>query len=86
MLAPRGEAILHFLDTADWRRSLGQPACPQDLPYPGYRAVVTCFCSEEDIRSWLRQAGLRLSSLIMLAQPAFEGERRNWLAYCVRSD
>jgi SAM-dependent methyltransferase len=84
VLRPGGEAILHFLDIDDWRHTLGAATHPADLPQPGYKAVVACFCSADAIRELLAPAGLTLVSLELVTQEHEAGELRNWLAVCTR--
>jgi SAM-dependent methyltransferase len=82
LLLPGGKAVLHFLDREDWRRTLAREIPPEQAPVPGYRAVVTCFCSQGQIREWVAGARLRLVSLELKTSPSEKGQQRNWLAYC----
>lgn len=84
VLRPGGEAILHFLDIDDWRRTLGTTTPPSDLPHPSYKAVVACFCSADAIREFLASAALTLVSLELVIQEHKAGELRNWLAVGTR--
>jgi ubiquinone/menaquinone biosynthesis C-methylase UbiE len=79
-----GEAILHFLDSGDWRKRLGEQLLDEDIPKPSYRAVVTCFCSEEEIRKMIENAGLIIKRDFQKVQEDEEGERREWFFHCVR--
>lgn len=82
VLLPRGKAVLHFLDLKDWRHTLAKEIPPEQAPIPGYRSVVTCFCSQEKIQEWIAQAGLRLTKIELRTSSSEAGEQRNWLAYC----
>jgi len=82
VLLPRGKAVLHFLDLEDWRHTLAKEIPPEQAPIPSYRAVVTCFCSQEKIQQWITQAGLRFTELELKTSSSEAGEQRNWLAYC----
>jgi SAM-dependent methyltransferase len=82
LLHPGGRAVLHFLDLEDWRRTLAQEIPPGQAPVPGYRAVVTCFCSQETLRAWIERAGLHLDRLELRTSSRDRGEQRNWLAHC----
>ena len=82
VLCPGGEAILHFLDIEDWRRSLGKEVDPGQVPVPSHQALVTCFCSRQAIEEWLEQAGLDLLSLALRTSASEAGEQRDWLAQC----
>jgi SAM-dependent methyltransferase len=84
VLCPGGKAILHFLDVADWRRSLGREIPPEQAPVPSYRAVVTAFCSRPVIQNWISDAGLRLESMELRTTKSEAGEQYNWLAQCRR--
>ncbi len=84
VLLPKGTAILHFLDLEDWRRTLAEHIQPEQVPYPGYQAVVTCFCSPEKVGEWIAQAGLMLEKLELRSNVTDRGEQRNWLAYCTK--
>lgn len=84
VLLPGGKAVLHFLDLEDWRRTLGKPIQPAQAPVPSYQAVVTCFCSQEQIRDWISQAGLSLVALALQTNLTEAGQQRNWLAHCTR--
>jgi ubiquinone/menaquinone biosynthesis C-methylase UbiE len=86
VLRPAGEALLHFLDIEDWRRSLGKEVDPDQVPVPSYQAVVTCFCSPPVIEKWLKEAGLNLLSLDLRASESEAGQQRNWLAQCRAAD
>jgi SAM-dependent methyltransferase len=86
VLRPVGEALLHFLDIEDWRRSLGKEVDPGRVPVPSYQAVVTCFCSRQVIEEWLEEAGLTLLSLELRTSEGEAGQQRNWLAQCRKSD
>lgn len=80
VLRPGGEAILHFLDSEDWRRTLGRPTAPENIPALGHRAVFTCFCSRDEIKNYLRGAGLKLKSLELRSRQSEQGEMRDWIA------
>lgn len=80
VLRPGGEALLHFLDTDDWRRSLGKKTDPDQAPVPGHQALVTCFCSRRAVEEWLEQAGLDLLSLELRISVSEAGQQRDWLA------
>jgi ubiquinone/menaquinone biosynthesis C-methylase UbiE len=82
VLLLRGKAVLHFLDIEDWRHTLAKEIPPEQAPIPSYRAVVTCFCSQENIQEWIAQAGLQLITLELKISSSEAGEQRNWLAYC----
>jgi ubiquinone/menaquinone biosynthesis C-methylase UbiE len=86
VLRPEGEALLHFLDIEDWRRSLGKEVDPDQVPVPSFRAVVTCFCPRQVIEEWLEEAGLNLLSLELRTSESEAGQQRNWLAQCRKSD
>jgi hypothetical protein len=86
VLRPEGEALLHFLDIEDWRRSLGKEIDPDQAPVPSFRAVVTCFCSRQVIEEWLEEVGLGLLSLELRTSASEAGQQRNWLAQCRKSD
>jgi len=86
VLRPGGEAILHFLDIEDWRRSLGREVDPDQVPVPSHQALVTCFCSRQAIEKWLDQAGLDLLSLELRTSASEAGQQRDWLAQCHKSD
>jgi len=86
VLRPEGEALLHFLDIEDWRRSLGQEIDPDRAPVPSFQAVVTCFCSRQVIEEWLEEAGLGLLSPELRTSASEAGQQRNWLAQCRKSD
>jgi len=82
VLRPDGEALLHFLDVQDWRRSLGKQIRPEQAPVPSYQAVVTCFCSRQAIQAWVEEAELELVSLELRTSTGEAGQQRNWLAWC----
>lgn len=82
VLRPDGEALLHFLDIQDWRRSLGSQIRPEQAPVPSRQAVVTCFCSRRTIQEWVKEAGLELASLELRTSASEAGQQRNWLAWC----
>jgi SAM-dependent methyltransferase len=84
LLLPGGNAILHFLDLDDWRHTLAKEVQPEQAPFPSYRAVVTCFCSQERIREWINEAGLNLTKLELKTSSSDAGQQRNWLAHCER--
>jgi SAM-dependent methyltransferase len=84
VLAPGGEAILHFLDLGDWRLSLGIQTPPERVPSPAYHALVTCFATQDTICDWLLEADLRLDRMELDVQQAEPGERRSWIAYVRR--
>lgn len=86
VLRPGGEALLHFLDIEDWRRSLGKEVEPDQVPVPSHQAVVTCFCSRQAIEEWLVQAGLDLLSLELRRSASEAGQQLDWLARCCKSD
>jgi ubiquinone/menaquinone biosynthesis C-methylase UbiE len=79
-----GEAILHFLDLDDWRRKLGKQIRIDDIPMPSYQAVVTCFCSEDVIRTTIHTSGITVQNSVLKTQYDEEGERRDWFFHCVR--
>jgi ubiquinone/menaquinone biosynthesis C-methylase UbiE len=79
-----GEAILHFLDHGDWRQKLGKRRRKDEIPMPSYRAVVTCFCSEDRIRRIIKASGLTIQDSFEKVQIDDEGERRDWFFHCVR--
>jgi len=72
------------LDADDWRRALAQEIRSEEAPWPAYRAVVTCFASEEAIRLWLEAAGLEIVSLEPRTSASEAGEQRNWIVTCRR--
>jgi len=80
VLQPGGEAVLHFLDIDDWRRSLALSIQSEDAPVPSFRAVVTCFCSEDEIRRLITGAGLKIVTMEMITSSGERGEQRNWFA------
>jgi SAM-dependent methyltransferase len=82
ILRPDGEALLHFLDVEDWRRSLGKEIRPEQAPVPSYQAVVSCFCSRQMIQDWIEKAGLKLVSLELRTSASEAGQQRDWLAQC----
>ncbi|HVM71607.1 MAG TPA: methyltransferase domain-containing protein [Anaerolineales bacterium] len=82
VLKPGGEAILHFLDRDDWRHTLAKEIPPEQAPVPGYRAVVTCFCSQEIIQEWIAQAGLTITKMELRTSMGEAGQQRNWLVFC----
>jgi SAM-dependent methyltransferase len=84
VLCPTGEALLHFLDVDDWRRSLAREIRPRQAPVPSCQAVVTCFCSRQAIQERMEKAGLKLVSLELRTSVSEVGEQRNWLAWCSR--
>ncbi len=84
ILLPGGKAILHFLDVEDWRHTLAKEIPAEQAPIPSYRAVVTCFCSQEKIREWINETGLKLINLELKTSSSDAGEQRNWLAHCQR--
>lgn len=81
-LQPGGQAVLHFLDADDWRRSLAPELDPERAPEPAYRAIVTCFASEEAVRGWIESAGLEIVSFELRTSVSEAGEQRNWIAEC----
>ncbi len=78
-----GKAILHFLDVEDWRRNLAESVNAESLPIPSYHAVVTCFCSQKVIQDKINSAGLRIEKSELITSRDEQGERREWLFYCV---
>jgi SAM-dependent methyltransferase len=84
VLPPEGEALLHFLDVEDWRRSLAKEIFPEQAHVPSYQAVVTCFSSQKTIQEWIEKAGLKLVSLELMTRTSEAGQQRNWLAQCSR--
>jgi len=84
VLPPGGEAVLHFLDGQDWRRTLAPELRPEEASEPGYRAVVTCFCSRQALEGWLQAAGLAVLSLDLTTSTSPAGEMRDWIATCAR--
>ncbi len=80
-----GKAVLHFLDLEDWRHSLASEVPAAQIPEPGYRAVVTCFCPKETIESWITQAGLLIESMELKTSRNENGEQRNWIVRCKSS-
>jgi ubiquinone/menaquinone biosynthesis C-methylase UbiE len=84
VLLPGGKAILHFLDLEDWRHTLAKEIAPEQAVVPSYRAVITCFCSQEKIRGRINQAGLKLTGMELKTNSTDAGQQRNWLAYCER--
>lgn len=82
VLLPGGKAILHFLDLEDWRHTLAKEISPEEVPVPSYRAIVTCFCSQEIIQEWINLAGLKLIELELKTSSSDAGQQRNWLAHC----
>jgi SAM-dependent methyltransferase len=84
VLVPGGRVILHFLDLDDWRRSLARQIRPEQAPLPSYRAVVTCFCTQEKVQGWIDRAGLRLEKLELRTNTTDQGQQRNWLASCTK--
>jgi SAM-dependent methyltransferase len=84
VLCPAGEALLHFLDVDDWRRSLAKEIGSEQAPDPGYQAIVTCFSSRQTIQEALEKAGLKPVSLELRTNASEAGQQRNWLAWCRR--
>jgi len=84
VLSPGGEAVLHFLDIRDWRRSLAPGLTPEAETLSGYSAVVTCFCSQPTLEGWLQVAGLKVRSLDLRVTSSPAGEQRDWIAICTR--
>ena len=82
ILEPDGKALLHFLDSEDWRRCLAPGVPPEKVPFPSYRAVVTCFCSKEAISDLIEEAGLKVEGIDLKTNKGERGEQRNWLAQC----
>lgn len=82
VLCPGGRAVLHFLDVDDWRVALAPRIQAGQVPEPGYRAVVTCFASQQAIRRWLEEAGLEILSLELRTSDSEAGTLRNWVATC----
>jgi SAM-dependent methyltransferase len=82
ILQPDGEAILHFLDIDDWRRTLAREVYPDSLPSISYCSVITCFCSYEDILDRICAAELKIESINLYTQVTEQGEQRNWIAIC----
>lgn len=84
ILRPGGRAVLHFLDIHDWRSTLAPSIEAGEAPVPSYRAVVTCFASEQAIRRWIEAAGLQIVALELRTSASEAGELRNWVATCKR--
>lgn len=84
VLPPGGVAVLHFLDGQDWRRTLAPELRPGDASFPGYRAIVTCFCGRQALEEWLQAAGLEVLSLDLRTSASPAGEMRDWIATCAR--
>ncbi|MBN1660705.1 MAG: class I SAM-dependent methyltransferase [Anaerolineae bacterium] len=85
VLQPGGQAVLHFLDADDWRRTLAPQIRPEEVPMPAHRAVITCFASDETIRHWIESTGLEIVSLELRTRASEVGEMRNWIVTCVRA-
>ena len=77
VLRPGGEGIGQFLDVEDWRRALGRRVPEEQVP--NRQALVTCFCSADDVREQLAAAGLQVRSLDMHIHSDERGERREWV-------
>ena len=82
ILRPEGEAILHFLDFSDWRKSLAGVISPEQAPTPGYNAVLTSFCSDDVLEDRLVAGGLRIKSLVPRSKNTERGRQCDWIAYC----
>jgi SAM-dependent methyltransferase len=81
-----GKAVLHFLDIDDWRRNIAEPVNAENLPTPGYHAVVTCFCSQDEIQENINSSGLKIEKSELKISRDEQGERREWLFYCVQKN
>jgi ubiquinone/menaquinone biosynthesis C-methylase UbiE len=84
ILDKEGTAVLHFLDIDDWRRNLAKSVYPGNLPLLSYHAVITCFCSPEIIQEKIDLSGLKIEKSKLRTSRDEQGERREWLFYCVR--
>lgn len=84
VLDENGKAVLHFLDIDDWRRKLAKSVNAESLPTPGYHAVVTCFYSKDVIQDKINSSGLKIEKDVLKTSRDEQGERREWLFYCVR--
>jgi SAM-dependent methyltransferase len=82
VLNPAGKALLHFLDLEDWRKTLAASVPEEEVPYPGYRSVVTCFCSRQVIEGWIAEAGLSVISMELEISKKEGGEQRSWFPLC----
>jgi SAM-dependent methyltransferase len=82
VLVPAGKALLHFLDLEDWRHNLAPQIHPEQAPARGYRAVVTCFCSQAQIETWIAEAGLKPVQMELKTSSSQGGQQRNWLVLC----
>lgn len=79
-----GTGVLHFLDIDDWRRNLAQSVNTENLPIPSYHAIVTCFCSQDVLQDKINSSGLKIEKSELKTSSDEQGERREWLFYCVR--
>ncbi len=84
VLDQEGVAVLHFLDIDDWRRSLAESVKTENLPLLSYHAIITCFCSPEIIQDKIKLSGLKIEKTKFRTSRDEQGERREWLFYCVR--
>jgi SAM-dependent methyltransferase len=84
VLDKEGTAVLHFLDIYNWRRNLANSVNPENLPLLSYHAVITCFCSPEIIQDKINLSGLKIEKSHLRTSLDEQGERREWLFYCVR--
>jgi len=83
-LDKEGRALLHFLDIDDWRRNLAESVNAEDLPSPSYHAIVTCFCSQDVVQNKINSSGLKIERRELKTSTDEQGERREWLFYCVQ--
>jgi SAM-dependent methyltransferase len=84
VMKPEGEAILHFLDIQDWRKSLARTIAPEEIPTPSYQAVVTSFCSRDILEKSLLASGLKITSLELRTKNTERGLQYDWVACCLR--
>ena len=83
VMKPGGEAILHFLDLQDWRRSLANAIQPEQVLVPSYKAVVTSFCSQDILGDRLASNRLKIKSLQLKTKETERGTQYDWIACCV---
>ena len=84
VMKPDGEAILHFLDLHDWRKSLANIVRPEHILVPSCKAVVTSFCSEDVVRDRLALNSLNIKSMGLRSKETERGMQLDWIACCVR--
>ena len=84
VMKANGKAILHFLDREDWRKGLAKEVQADKAPFPSYRAVVTCFCTEEIIEKWVNESGLKQESITRRARNVEAGEQLDWIIFCAK--